>query len=113
MAWGLADRRNRRTEAAPTVPAEALLALSTINRILRWVTRQYFRAENPGALERCRGWAADRIGPEELEHLDRTFVELFPPVAVPLAVAGLMLALVQTTWILGAGEDSGHSASTR
>ncbi len=33
------------------------------------------------------------------------FRRLFPPIAVPLAVAGLMLALVQTTWIVGAGED--------
>ncbi len=34
----------------------------------------------------------------------RHFRRLFPPVAAPLAVAGLMLALVQTTWIVGAGE---------
>ncbi len=35
----------------------------------------------------------------------RHFRQLFPPIAAPLAVAGLVLSLVQTTWLIGSGES--------
>jgi len=65
-----------------TVAAEELLALRTLNGILRWVTRRYFEVENPGSLDRGRRQAATRLGDEGTARLFEAFVSLFPPAQV-------------------------------
>ncbi|MFN2371998.1 MAG: alpha-amylase family glycosyl hydrolase, partial [Candidatus Krumholzibacteriia bacterium] len=67
---------------APPLPAEELLALRTVNGVLRWVARRYFEVENPGSLARGRERAAVRLGPGEVRRLLETFVTLYPPVDV-------------------------------
>jgi len=62
--------------------AEELLALRTLNAIMRWVSRRYFEVENPGSLDRARDRASARLGSAGLERLFNAFVSLFPPVPV-------------------------------
>ena len=51
----LAERLNedpgRRADARPSLPAEDLLALRTINTVLRHLARRYFHLESPGSLD--------------------------------------------------------------
>ncbi len=63
----------------PPLHAETLLALRTLNQALQWVALRYFLDENPGALARCRQWASQKLGPDNVTNLHRTFVTLFPP----------------------------------
>jgi len=65
-------------------PAEDLIALRTLNRVLRWVSAHYFLEENPGSLDRCRRRAADRLDPGAVHELIHAFVEVFPPAETPL-----------------------------
>ena len=85
----LSDRINkddsRQSDGLPTVHAETLLALRTINQVLRFIATQYFTQENPGCLERGRQWASQQLGTEAITALYRSFVELFPPLEVQLA----------------------------
>ncbi len=76
---------SRQSDGLPPVHAETLLALRTINQVLRFVADQYFTQENPGCLERGRQWAGQRLGMEAVTALYRSFVELFPPLEVQLA----------------------------
>lgn len=85
----LSDRINndpaRQAENLPATHAETLLALRTINQVLRHVAASYFLNQNPGSLERSRQWAGRRLGTESIAGLFRSFVEIFPPLAVQLA----------------------------
>ncbi len=85
----LSDRINddpaRQSEGLPATHAETLLALRTINMVLRFVAEQYVGQENPGCLHRCRRWANQRLGTESVSALYRSFVDLFPPLEVQLA----------------------------
>lgn len=85
----LSDRINedptRQSEGLPATHAETLLALRTINTVLRFVAAGYAKRENPGCLQRCRQWANQRLGTESVTALYRSFVELFPPLEVQLA----------------------------
>jgi len=85
----LSDRINedpaRQSEGLPAVHAETLLALRTINTVLRFVTAHYVNEENPGCLQRSRQWANQKLGTEAVTALYRSFVELFPPLEVQLA----------------------------
>ncbi|MBE0567762.1 MAG: alpha-amylase, partial [Krumholzibacteria bacterium] len=71
-----------RLAAVPPLPAEELLALRTVNSVLRWLARRYFEVENPGSLARGRERAAVRLGSGEVRRLLETFVALYPPVDV-------------------------------
>jgi len=66
-----ADRRE-------PLPAEDLLALRTVNDVLRHLARRYATLENPGAFDRGRTFVAGRLGTEAVATLHRRFVELFP-----------------------------------
>lgn len=85
----LSDRINedpaRQSEGLPATHAETLLALRTINTVLRFVAAGYVDRDNPGCLQRCRVWANQRLGTESVTALYRSFVELFPPLEVQLA----------------------------
>jgi glycosidase len=85
----LSDRVNddpaRQSEGLPATHAETLLALRTINQVLRFVAGHYAIRENPGCLQRSRQWANQRLGTESVTALFRSFVELFPPLEVQLA----------------------------
>ncbi len=85
----LSDRVNtdpaRQSEGLPPTHAETLLALRTINQVLRFLARRYFSLENPGSLQRCRQWANQKLGTGAVAALYRSFVELFPPLEVQLA----------------------------
>ncbi len=85
----LSDRINedpyRQSEGLPATHAETLLALRTINQVLRFVAARYATDENPGCFGRCRQWAGKRLGTEAVTALFRSFVELFPPLEVQLA----------------------------
>ncbi len=85
----LSDRINqdesRQSDGLPSVHAETLLALRTVNQVLRFLANQYFTRDNPGCLERGRQWAGQRLGTEAVSALYRSFVELFPPLEVQLA----------------------------
>ena len=85
----LSDRINenpvRQSEGLPATHAETLLALRTINQVLRFVAHHYVTTENPGCLQRSRQWADQRLGTGAVAALYRSFVELFPPLDVQLA----------------------------
>jgi len=53
--------------------------------VLRHLATGYFLQQNPGSLQRCRQWAGQRLGTESVTALFRSFVEIFPPLAVQLA----------------------------
>jgi len=78
----LADRLNddpaRKADARPPLPAEDLLALRTVNQVLRHLARRYFHLESPGSLDRSRDFASQRLGDETVAALHHHFVELFP-----------------------------------
>jgi glycosidase len=76
----LADRLAR--ERTPGPPAEVLLALRTLNQVLRHVAVRYFEVENPGSLDRGRDWAARRLGSDGVEGVLRAFTDLYPPLDV-------------------------------
>ncbi|HPF70060.1 MAG TPA: alpha-amylase family glycosyl hydrolase, partial [Candidatus Krumholzibacteria bacterium] len=71
-----------RLDTTPPPPAEHLLALRTVNTVLRWLARRYVEQENPGSLARGRSRAAERLGPDEVAHALDAFAELFPPAEV-------------------------------
>jgi glycosidase len=85
----LSDRVNddpsRQSEGLPPTHAETLLALRTINQVLRFLANKYFSQDNPGCLQRCRQWAGQKLGTGAVKALYRSFVELFPPLEVQLA----------------------------
>lgn len=76
----LADRLARERAAGP--PAEVLLALRTLNQVLRHVAVRYFEVENPGSLDRGRDWAARRLGKDGVEGVLLAFTDLYPPLEV-------------------------------
>ena len=76
----LADRLVRELRGGP--PAEVLLALRTLNQVLRHVAVRYFGLENPGSLDRGRTWAARRLGEDGVEGVLRAFTDLYPPLEV-------------------------------
>ncbi len=62
--------------AAPPAAARGagrglLLALRTLNQALRHVAEVYFHRDNPGALDRARRWAAQRLGADSVDLLHR------------------------------------------
>ncbi|MBU8869309.1 MAG: hypothetical protein KOO60_00415 [Gemmatimonadales bacterium] len=75
----------RQTRGLQSLQAEMLLALRTVNQVLRWVAANYFLRDNPGSLDRSRDWIGEQIGSEALGQLYGVFVELFPPLAVSMA----------------------------
>jgi len=76
---------NRIAKDGGDVHAETLLALRTINQVLRFVSRQYFLQDNPGSLKRGRQWMGTKLGSESISQLHHAFVELFPPLDVQTA----------------------------
>ncbi len=75
----------RITNDGGEVHAETLLALRTINQVLRFVSKQYFIKDNPGSLNRGRQWMGTKLGSESISQLHHAFVELFPPLDVQTA----------------------------
>ena len=71
-----------RLDPAHPLPAEELLALRTLNAVLRWLARRYLEVESPGSLARGREAAAARLGRDEVDRVIAAFVALFPPVDV-------------------------------
>jgi len=101
----LADRLTRQRPAGP--PAEVLLALRTLNQVLRHVAVRYFEVENPGSLDRGRAWAARRLGEDGVEGVLRAFTDLYPPLDVR---AGRRSAVQYLA--LGAGPLGGRDRAT-
>ncbi|PIV81213.1 alpha-amylase, partial [bacterium CG17_big_fil_post_rev_8_21_14_2_50_64_8] len=85
LAAAVNDDAGRKTAGRPPTHAETLLALRTLNQVLKWVALRYFRIENPGGLSRCRQWATQRLGPDAVDAVMTTFVDLFPPLEVKRA----------------------------
>jgi glycosidase len=82
-AWEIRRLAERLLKERPDgPPAEILLALRTLNQALRFVAVRYFQTDNPGSLERGRRWAARRLGPDGVDGVLGTFVDLFPPLDV-------------------------------
>jgi glycosidase len=71
-----------RIDAAVPPPAEHLLALRTVNTVLRWLARRYVEVENPGSLGRGRARAAERLGPEHVTRALDAFAALYPSAEV-------------------------------
>ena len=71
-----------RLDPAHPLPAEELLALRTLNGVLRWLARRYLEVESPGSLTRGREAASARLGRAEVDRVIAAFVALFPPVDV-------------------------------
>lgn len=82
LAAAVNDDAGRKTAGRPATHAETLLALRTLNQVLKWVSLRYFRIENPGGLGRCRQWASQKLGPDAVDATMTTFVDLFPPLEV-------------------------------
>ncbi len=80
LAAAVNEDPTRLAAGAPPTHAETLLALRTLNQVLQWVALRYFLDENPGGLARCRQWAEQRLGPDNIANLYRTFATLFPAV---------------------------------
>ncbi len=103
LSFEIRDLARQVNEAAtvgePNIPAEVLLALRTLNQALRHVAGSYFRVENPGCLDRCRAQAAARLGDDNVQELQQTFCELFPPLAV-------VMGDQNTTGFLASGQET-------